>query len=174
MPITPATDAKTITVFSSDRLTLTFGGSQHTITITEVATASVYVIVQSTAQGGWISLGSSKKFDLNDDKVYDLQLGITQIMGRTATLSYKLISEHVPSPVLQIPASEAAEEAAPAVPVTPTAESAPVAEAVPEAAAEELVVEEDKPSNLATILVGVAALVVIAVMLFLGLRKKRN
>jgi len=102
----------TQSLVQNDKVKFPVGGVDHTVTATQVTATSVKITVASTPQTATLSVGQSAKFDVNDNKVYDVQVTLNSISGTKASVTVKGISEAIPA----APAQPATTEPAPSPP----------------------------------------------------------
>jgi len=79
-----------------DMFILNLAGQQHTIKLMKISGQTITVIVRSDPIELNISLGESKRADVNSDNVYDLEVTFLSLNNGKAEISVKSISEAVP------------------------------------------------------------------------------
>lgn len=78
-----------------NRVSFTIGSSTHTVGVTAVSATSATITVSSTTQQATLNIGDTKKFDLNSDNFYDVQVTLNSIESSKANVTLKSIHEAV-------------------------------------------------------------------------------
>ena len=123
---TPPSTATSIKVGSSfisynleenDMLEFTLDGESHTIKMDEIEEDYVILIISPTPQTIKISLGETKKIDVNYDTKYDLEIKLISIVNtirsKQATILIKGAGAPEPLRVLQLPRKEEVKKSPP-------------------------------------------------------------
>ena len=75
------------------RTAVSVSGEQHFVGVKSISGTSAVIEVSSTPQQGTLSVGQSKKFELNGDAYYDLLVTLVSISGGTANVTMTSIHE---------------------------------------------------------------------------------
>ncbi|MBS3066493.1 hypothetical protein J4205_01595 [Candidatus Pacearchaeota archaeon] len=70
---------------------------KHSVKVTSITTSKVMITVSSDPVNLELSLGETKKVDLDSDKIYDLSLTFNEVVTGKADISVKKISEAAPT-----------------------------------------------------------------------------
>ncbi len=109
---------------ANERFTVSVNKITHHVTVTQVTGSGVTIEVASTPQTANMQSGDERKFDVNNDGTYDLNVKLNSVTNNVASVTVKAISEKVTA---EAKAAEAQKEntAAQAVnnPTTPTTSS---------------------------------------------------
>ena len=79
----------------NDKAKFEIEGKEHTIEVKEIGKDNVTIEIRSEPITATISLGETKKFDLDDDNVYELAITLEKIVGNIAVLIFEGIEEAV-------------------------------------------------------------------------------
>ncbi len=82
---------------SNQRVQVLVNGTKHNIGVKFVTTDKITLEVSSTPQTADLSVGEVKKFDVNDDGVYDLSVTLNKIVSGKAELTMLAINEQIPA-----------------------------------------------------------------------------
>ncbi|MDO8517301.1 MAG: hypothetical protein Q7S33_04195, partial [Nanoarchaeota archaeon] len=77
------------------RFRFTVNSEQHTAGIISLTTTTATINISSTPQQATLSIGDTRKFDVNDDKFYDVIITLNSIASAKASLTIKSIHEAV-------------------------------------------------------------------------------
>lgn len=88
----------------NDRVKLKINTETHYVSVKSVSQTQVGVEVSSTPQTATLLIGQEKKFDINNDGYYDLNVKLNAVVNGKADLSVSSIHEAVP--VVQPPVQE--------------------------------------------------------------------
>jgi len=80
---------------ANQQVSLRIGGDRHTVGVESVASDSAVIIVASTPQKATLKTGETKKFDINEDSYYDLQVTLNSIKDGKAGVTIIGINEKV-------------------------------------------------------------------------------
>jgi len=87
----------------------------HSLYVEKVTSTSVTVVIASDPLKATISVGQSKKFDLNRDGTSDVEVKLNSVDGKDADLTITRLSEGADKLVIVPTVAEEAEEVAPSV-----------------------------------------------------------
>jgi len=85
----------TRTLQKKQRLKLSVSGEVHYVGIIDISSSSVTINVSSKTQQAIFGVNDLRKFDVTDDKVYDLSVKLNSISGSNASITVQKISEIV-------------------------------------------------------------------------------
>lgn len=77
------------------RISFNVSGMGHSVGILNMTNKTVSIIVNSTPQYATLTVGESKKFDVDSNGYYDILVGLVSIVNGDATLSFQKINEAV-------------------------------------------------------------------------------
>lgn len=132
---------------AKNRARITVQGQTHHVGVLSIQTDRAEIEITSTPQKALFLVGETKKFNLDGDGDYDLQVTLESITGGKASLSMIAINEAIPTVVQDSEGSE----------TTP-----------------EPVVAESKSGNLWKIILVVALVLIIAVAAIFMIRNKKS
>ncbi len=78
------------------RLQLNVGGTTHYVGVKSIGTTSAVIEIASTPQEATFNTGETKKFDVDSDGYYDMQVTLESIEASRASVVIKAIHEQVP------------------------------------------------------------------------------
>jgi len=71
----------------NDRIRFKINDTQHTAKIAELTTTTAVINVSSTTQQKTFTIGQTHKFDVDDDREYDIQITLDSIVSSKATIT---------------------------------------------------------------------------------------
>ncbi|MEA3329905.1 MAG: hypothetical protein U9Q06_04125 [Nanoarchaeota archaeon] len=86
---------KIVEVKQEQKVLFEIGGEEHSITVNSIGSNSVDVTIQSATFTETLDIGEEKKFDLDEDDIYDLSLKLIRINEGKAKLRVKKIEENI-------------------------------------------------------------------------------
>ena len=81
----------------NERIQIRLEEEKHYIGVSRFSLTSLLVTVSSEPQEKILLTGEESKFDITDDKIYDLKIKLNEIDGNWANISIKYIHEEIPS-----------------------------------------------------------------------------
>jgi hypothetical protein len=79
-----------------NRVKVMISGSSHSVGVVNVTATTVRIKVESDAQEAELSVGETEKFDVNNDRVYDIEVTLNTITNSKADMTITPISEAMP------------------------------------------------------------------------------
>lgn len=79
-----------------ERISFNFGGEKHHVGLVGLDSAKATIVIFSTPQQAYIYPRETKKFDIDNDNYYDLEIKLLSIEGNRANLIINLIHELKP------------------------------------------------------------------------------
>ncbi|MBU1136350.1 MAG: hypothetical protein KJ559_02480, partial [Nanoarchaeota archaeon] len=79
----------------NEQIRFSVGTSKHTVQATSISADTVTITISSTPQTATLQIGDERKFDLDDDGVYDAVVKLNGIVSGKADLTVKEITEKV-------------------------------------------------------------------------------
>lgn len=86
-------DSANVGGYTGNVKTFTFGGATHTIKFTEIGDDSVTITIQSNPVVVGLKIGETKKVDLNNDGVDDLEVTLNKITSGKADVTMNKLTE---------------------------------------------------------------------------------
>lgn len=102
----------THSVIVHSQIEVKVSGVLHSVGVVSLTGTSAVLNVSSTTQQATLNIGDEKKFDVNGDGYYDLDVKLNSITGSMASLTVKTINEQIVQPSTTSVGSEATGTAA--------------------------------------------------------------
>ena len=128
--------------------------SNHYVSLVSASNGTATITVTSTPQTATLSIGETKKFNVNGDNSYDISVTLVRTLNGKATLSIIAINESIPS--------TSAEE-----------QTSDTTSTVPEEAQPTEAVSEPS-SGISSTVITILVIVVVIIILFLVFRPKKR
>jgi len=90
----------------NQRLKVSVNRQEHFVGVTDLFASSARIQVSSVVQTATLNVGETKKFEVSEDKYYDISATLNRISGNKAGITIKLINERVPDAVPSVPKTE--------------------------------------------------------------------
>ncbi len=81
---------------ANERVRVMVGNAKHTVGVKSLTATSATIEIASTPQSATFQIGETKKFDLDGNGYYDIQVTLNSISGTKANVSIIAINEAVP------------------------------------------------------------------------------
>jgi hypothetical protein len=82
-------------LLKSEKIQFSVNNQNHTVTLNNLTSNSIIIIVNSTPQTATLLIGELKKFDVNDDNYYDLSVKLNSIINNKANLTISSLNEKI-------------------------------------------------------------------------------
>ncbi len=100
---------------SGDKITFSVSEKNHSIVVTSLKNTSISITISSETQSATLGIGEEKKFDLDNDRYYEIYVKLNSISGSKANVILKSIYEKVAEKE-DVPVTGKAVEGAPTQP----------------------------------------------------------
>jgi len=140
-------------ISSNERMEVVIQNSNHYVSLVSASNGTATITVTSTPQTATLSIGETKKFNVNGDNSYDISVTLVRTLNGKATLSIIAINESIPS----TSAEEQTSDTTSTVPeeVQPTE-------------------EVSESSGISSTVITIIVIVVVIIILFLVFRPKKR